>query len=79
VIDCSTAVEQLWDFIEHAMGGEDRAKMEEHLAFCKRCCGEVEFAEELRVVLKGAAGPKLPDDAATRLGRFIDEIEEHGE
>ena len=79
MIDCTTAVKQLWNFIELEMDGEDRDQMEEHLDFCKRCCGELEFAEEMREVLKSAAGPKLPDDAANRLGQFIDEIEEHGE
>ena len=75
MIDCTTAVKQLWDFIELEMDGDDKANMEEHLAFCKRCCGELEFAEELRGVLKSAAEPTLPQDAASRLGRFIDEIE----
>ena len=79
MIDCTTAVKQLWNFIEQEMDGEDRNQMEEHLDFCKRCCGELEFAEEMREVLKNSAGPKLPDDAAIRLGHFIDEIEEHGE
>lgn len=78
MIDCTTAVKQLWDFIEQELEGDDETKMEEHLAFCKRCCGEVEFAEELRDVLKDAAGPKLPDDAAIRLSEFIDNIEEAG-
>ncbi len=78
MIDCSTAVKQLWDFIEQELEVDDEAKMEEHLAFCKRCCGEVEFAEELRDVLKDAAGPNLPEDAAARLSDFIDNIEEAG-
>ncbi len=76
MIDCSTAVRQLWVFIEQEITSEDKAKMEEHLAFCKRCCGEVEFAEEMRDVLKGAAKPGVPDDAAARLSHFIDGIEE---
>jgi anti-sigma factor (TIGR02949 family) len=79
MIDCNTAVEQLWDFIERELGEDDKSKMEEHLAFCKRCCGELEFAEELRVVLKSAARPDLPDDTADRLTQFIDSLEEGGE
>lgn len=78
MIDCTTAVKQLWAFIEREMEDDDKASMDEHLNFCKRCCGEVEFAEELRDVLKTAAGPKLPEDAAVRLGDFIERLEERG-
>jgi anti-sigma factor RsiW len=76
VIDCSTAVRQLWDFIEQDLNEEDQTLVEEHLAFCRRCCGEVEFAEELRTFLKSAARPLLPEDAEARLSEFIDTIEE---
>ena len=75
MIDCTTAVRQLWDFIERELPVDDQERVEEHLAFCRRCCGEVEFAEELRSFLKGAARPTLPEDAEARLNQFIDEIE----
>lgn len=78
MIDCTTAVKQLWNFIEQSMEADDRNQMEEHLAFCKRCCGELEFAEEFQEMLKGAASPELPDDVGSRLSRFIDQIEENG-
>jgi anti-sigma factor RsiW len=74
VIDCSSAVRRLWDFIERQLPTVENQEMEEHLAFCRRCCGEVEFAEEMRTFLKDSAGPSLPDDAATRLLEFIDTI-----
>ena len=76
MIDCSTAVRQLWDFIEQDLTLEDQTLVEEHLAFCRRCCGEVEFAEELRAFLMNAAKPRLPEDAETRLSEFISTIEE---
>jgi anti-sigma factor (TIGR02949 family) len=76
VIDCTTAVRQLWDFVEHTVSEESAAEIEEHLAFCRRCCGEVEFAEELRDLLKTSSGPRIPADAEARLSEFIDEIQE---
>lgn len=78
MIDCTTAVNQLWDFVERELEVEDKAKVEEHLAFCRRCCGEVEFVEELQVFLKDAARPRLPAEAEERLGRFITDLEESG-
>lgn len=76
MIDCTTAVQRLWNFIELELDESDREEMDEHLAFCRRCCGEVEFAEELRTFLKDAAGPALPSDAADRLTHFIESIED---
>lgn len=75
MIDCTSAVRRLWDFIELRLDEPQREEMEEHLAFCRRCCGEVEFAEELRGLLKESAGPALPPDAAKRLNEFIETIE----
>ena len=48
LITCTEAVKQLWDYLDGALPDDDRAAIEEHLSFCRRCCGEVEFAEELR-------------------------------
>lgn len=76
MIDCTSAVRRLWNFIELELPEAERDEMDEHLAFCRRCCGEVEFAEELRTLLKDFARPGLPPDAAVRLGEFIDSIED---
>lgn len=75
MIDCTSAVKRLWDFIELRLDAPQKTEMEEHLAFCRRCCGEVEFAEELRSFLKESSGPTLPPEAADRLNQFIDTIE----
>lgn len=50
-------------------------KVDEHLSFCRTCCGEVEFAEEMRTVMKDAAKPAIPDDVASRLALVIDDLE----
>lgn len=76
MIDCSTAVSRLWDYIERELAPDDHGQIEEHLAFCRKCCGEVEFTEHLREFLKDAARPHLPPDSEERLTRFIAEIEE---
>lgn len=76
MIDCTSAVRRLWNFIELELAQTERDEMEEHLAFCRKCCGEVEFAEELRTMLKASATPALPPDAAERLTEFIDGIDD---
>lgn len=76
MIACSEAVEQLWHYLEHELSGERRAQIEEHLALCRRCCGELEFAEELRGFLADAARPELPPDVEGRLSSFLRGLEE---
>ena len=74
MIDCSDAVRRLWDYLEGAVGEADRQAIEEHLDVCKRCCGEAEFATELRDFLVSHAGDELPKDAKDRLTTFLDQI-----
>lgn len=78
MISCSDAVRQLWEFLDGAVTAEDRARIEEHLAFCRRCCGEVEFAHELRRFLAGHAAEEVPSDVLGRLRSTLDQLEEDG-
>ena len=75
MISCEEAVERLWDYLERELRDGRRAEIEQHLAFCRRCCGELEFAQELRAFLAEAARPRLPDDVEGRLVAFVDELE----
>jgi mycothiol system anti-sigma-R factor len=75
VITCAEAVEQLWAYLDGALAAEDRAALEEHLGFCRKCCGEVEFARELRGFLARSTAEELPDDVRARL---VDTLEQLG-
>jgi mycothiol system anti-sigma-R factor len=75
MITCAEAVKQLWEYLDGELSDESRAAVEEHLSFCRRCCGEVEFAAELRGFLAREAAEELPDDVRTRLLATLDEIE----
>lgn len=75
MISCAEAVRQLWEYLDRDLEASDRARVEEHLAFCRRCCGEAEFAEALREFLRSAASPDLPADVEARLGGFLDTLE----
>jgi mycothiol system anti-sigma-R factor len=74
MITCAEAVKQLWDYLDGALTDEDRTAIEEHLSFCRRCCGEVEFAEELRGFLAREAAEEIPDEVRTRLIATLDEL-----
>jgi mycothiol system anti-sigma-R factor len=75
MITCAEAVKQLWEYLDGELPEENRAAVEEHLSFCRRCCGEAEFAAELRGFLAREAVEELPDHVRTRLLTTLDEIE----
>jgi mycothiol system anti-sigma-R factor len=75
MITCAEAVEQLWAYLDGALADEDKAALEEHLGFCRVCCGEVEFAEELRGFLARSAAEELPEEVRRRLIATLDDVE----
>jgi anti-sigma factor (TIGR02949 family) len=73
-ITCSEAVRQLWDYLDHAISTEDQERMEKHLSFCRTCCGELEFAKELRRFLASGEVEEIPADVKAHLERFVEEL-----
>lgn len=73
-ITCSEAVRQLWDYLDHMISAEDRERVDRHLSFCRTCCGELEFAKELRSFLASGGAQDIPPDVKERLERFVQEI-----
>jgi hypothetical protein len=73
-IPCSEAVRQLWDYLDHAVSPEDQERVEQHLSFCRTCCGELEFAEQLRGSLVSPEAGELPEHVWTRLERFVADL-----
>jgi anti-sigma factor (TIGR02949 family) len=76
MITCAEAVRQLWDYLDGVVEESQREAIEEHLSFCRRCCGEVEFAEELRAFLAGHADHgDVPTDVRARLLTTLEELD----
>jgi anti-sigma factor (TIGR02949 family) len=69
-ISCGEAVRRLWEYLDSALAADDHRELERHLAFCVRCCGELEFARELQRRLRSTV-IDVPVDARGRLERFI--------
>ena len=76
MISCGDAVRQLWEFLDGAVDDADRQALEEHLRFCRRCCGELEFAEELKGFLAAQASDDIPAEVHARLLSTLDKLEE---
>jgi len=67
VISCAEAVRQLWEYLDGAVGQARSAAIQEHLSLCRRCCGEAEFAAELRNFLAAHADDDIPQQVHARL------------
>jgi anti-sigma factor (TIGR02949 family) len=74
MITCSDAVRQLWAFLDGTVEGPARVTLEEHLRVCRRCCGELEFAGELREFLRSHASEAVPVEVHTRLTSYLEEL-----
>ncbi|MFC9915204.1 anti-sigma factor family protein [Streptomyces sp. NPDC059862] len=74
MITCSEAVRKLWEYLDAALDQADREGVEEHLSLCRRCCGELEFAVELRRLLRGPAREDIPADVLRRLNQILEEL-----
>ena len=78
MITCAEAVSRLWDYVERTMPADGRELIDQHLAVCRQCCGEADFAGELRGFLNTHAQARLPGDARDRLESFLEELDPAG-
>jgi anti-sigma factor (TIGR02949 family) len=74
VIPCSEAVRQLWDYLDQAVSPQEQEQVERHLSFCRTCCGELEFAKQLRGFLATQGADELPPHVQARLERFLADL-----
>ena len=75
MISCTEATRRLWEYLDATVDEPTREAIEEHLARCRRCCGELEFAKELRGFLVSSARDDVPDDVLRRLNQTLEELE----
>lgn len=73
MIGCSEATKRLWEYLDANVDMATREAIEEHLDRCRRCCGELEFAKEMRRFLAESASEDLPPDVRRRLDTTLEE------
>lgn len=72
MITCKAAVSRLWEYLDQNLGRVSEGELEEHLGLCRHCCGELEFAKQLRGVLgHESRDGELPAASRTRLEAFV--------
>jgi mycothiol system anti-sigma-R factor len=72
VIPCKDAVSRLWEYLDRNLNGAREAELEKHLGVCRHCCGELEFAKQLRGLLKRSSpAGEVPPEVRARLEGFM--------
>ena len=77
MISCKEAVGRLWAYLDRNLGRVAEQEMEEHLGLCRHCCGELEFAKQVRELLKRPGGAtEITPEARVKLEDFLKGLEE---
>lgn len=71
MIACREAVDRLWTYLDRALDRTRESELEEHLGLCRHCCGELEFAKQVRARLRASADTPLTPTAKRRLESFV--------
>jgi len=76
MISCKEAVSRLYAYLDRNLGRVPEAEMEEHLKLCRHCCGELEFAKQVRAALR-RPGTKtaLTVEARTHIEAYLKDLE----
>lgn len=72
MISCNEAMRWLWEYLDGTIDPADRAQVEEHLERCRTCCGELEFAEEVRRRLAQPTVDAVDPDVVRRLNETVE-------
>jgi mycothiol system anti-sigma-R factor len=67
MIKCKEAVERLWSYLDRQLDQRQQTEVEQHLGLCRHCCGELEFARQVREKLAETGTEQLPTDTRSRL------------
>jgi mycothiol system anti-sigma-R factor len=71
MIACKEAVERLWDYLDRHLEEREETQLEQHLGLCRHCCGELEFAKQVRSKLSDSATIQVPEDTRRRLETMV--------
>lgn len=71
MIKCKEAVERLWGYLDQRLESARQKELEEHLGVCRHCCGELEFAQQVRAKLADTGGTAMPAETRARVEEML--------
>ncbi len=75
MIACKQAVEMLWSYLDRNLERAKEEDLEKHLGLCRHCCGELEFAKQIRERLASGGEASLPPKKRGKLESFLRRLE----
>ncbi len=77
MINCKEAVSRLWEHLDRNLGRFEEQELEEHLGLCRHCCGELEFAKQIRGLLKQSTpAAEISPDVRMKLDTYLKRLGE---
>lgn len=70
-MQCKEAVERLWRYLDRHLEQRQEVELEAHLGLCRHCCGELEFARQVREKLAETGATPIPDETRAKLDTFL--------
>jgi len=70
-IDCEKALQQIFQFIDHELGGNEREAMQRHLHTCKSCFSRAEFERRLKEKVGGLREKRELPEVRGRISRLL--------
>ncbi len=72
MISCKEAVGQMWAYLDRNIGRLDEQELEQHLGLCRHCCGELEFAKQVRSLLRRPGeATEISPEARTKMEELL--------
>jgi anti-sigma factor (TIGR02949 family) len=70
-IDCEQALKQVYEYLDHELGGHDHKAMQQHLSICKSCFSRVEFEQKLKEKVQALRDEQPSDSASERIKQLL--------
>ena len=70
-VDCEKALQQIFQFIDHELGGNEREAMQRHLHTCKSCFSRAEFERRLKEKVGGLREKQEVPEVRRRISRLL--------
>lgn len=71
-VDCTSAIHQLYVYLDGELTEERRVRIAEHLDYCGPCAGAAEFEAELRVVIANRCKDHVPESLRERIAALLE-------
>ena len=70
-MNCSRARQLISPYLDHQLSERERTALQDHLAVCLSCDRERQSIRQVKLLLRGLSGPRLPQDFSRNFSETI--------